>query len=313
MDTSSAFEPADIFSAKGLVVAITGGGSGIGLAMASSILQTGAAKVYILGRRLDVLSSAASSIDPSKKTVVPLQCDVTSVESTRSAVQQIEREVGYLDVLINNAGLIGPPNKPALEAQNVEELQKVLLTGFEDGSWESTLKVNTASIVAVSASFLLLLDKGNKRRGWQSGKIAPEETRKRSTEGLKDIGVGEDDLRTSQIITTASIASFNRQVTAGLAYSASKAGAVHIGKMLATLLLPWGIRSNVIAPGIYPSQMTGESDQTFPLNQVPAGRKGNFNDMAGVTLYLVGKSGAYVNGNVVVTDGGRLSGFPSSY
>lgn len=59
--------------------------------------------------------------------------------------------------------------------------------------------------------------------------------------------------------------------------------------------------------------MTGESDQTFPLNQVPAGRKGNFNDMAGVTLYLVGKSGAYVNGNVVVTDGGRLSGFPSSY
>ena len=35
--------------------------------------------------------------------------------------------------------------------------------------------------------------------------------------------------------------------------------------------------------------------------------------IAGVTLYLVGRGGAYVNGNVVVTDGGRLGVFPGTY
>ena len=57
------------------------------------------------------------------------------------------------------------------------------------------------------------------------------------------------DERTSQIITVASIASFNRVVTAGLAYSATKAGAAMLGKSLSTLLAPFGIRSNIIAPG----------------------------------------------------------------
>ena len=57
------------------------------------------------------------------------------------------------------------------------------------------------------------------------------------------------DSRTSQIITVASIASFNRYLTAGLAYSATKAGAAMLGKALATLLAPFAIRSNVICPG----------------------------------------------------------------
>jgi len=52
---------------------------------------------------------------------------------------------------------------------------------------------------------------------------------------------------------------------------------------------------------------------TYSVNQIPAGRQGNFNDMAGAILYLVGKSGAYVNGNVMLTDGGRLGVHQSTY
>ena len=51
----------------------------------------------------------------------------------------------------------------------------------------------------------------------------------------------------------------------------------------------------------------------YPVDKVPAGRKGTFDDIAGAILYLVGRSGAYVNGNVLVTDGGRLSVFPATY
>lgn len=59
--------------------------------------------------------------------------------------------------------------------------------------------------------------------------------------------------------------------------------------------------------------MTGEYDQEYPVSQVPAGRKGSFDDIAGLILYMVGKGGSYLNGAVQVTDGGRLSGFPSTY
>jgi NAD(P)-dependent dehydrogenase (short-subunit alcohol dehydrogenase family) len=89
---------------------------------------------------------------------------------------------------------------------------------------------------------LHLLDVGNKKRGWDTG-------RKEVQERAEGADYDANDPRTSQIITVASIASFNRFVTAGLAYSATKAGAAMLGKSLATLLAPFGIRSNVIAPG----------------------------------------------------------------
>lgn len=64
---------------------------------------------------------------------------------------------------------------------------------------------------------------------------------------------------------------------------------------------------------VYPSEMTTGFKDVYGHNEIPAGRKGNFQDIAGVLLYLVGKSGAYANGNVQITDGGRLSVMPATY
>ena len=52
---------------------------------------------------------------------------------------------------------------------------------------------------------------------------------------------------------------------------------------------------------------------TFPLDKIPAGRVGSEDDMAGCILYLTSRAGAYCNGNVIVTDGGRLSVMSSVY
>lgn len=53
----------------------------------------------------------------------------------------------------------------------------------------------------------------------------------------------------SQVIATSSIGGFNRKVPGGYAYGQSKAATTLLMKQMATNLVPYGIRSNVIAPG----------------------------------------------------------------
>jgi THO complex subunit 3 len=59
--------------------------------------------------------------------------------------------------------------------------------------------------------------------------------------------------------------------------------------------------------------MTEGVPPEFAYDLVPAHRQGNFNEIAGTLLYMVGKSGAYLNGSVQLVDGGRLSVFESTY
>lgn len=194
--------------------------------------------MYLLGRRKQNLEDAAKSINPD--IVRPVQCDVSDPSSIDAAVKQIEKESSHIDVLINNAGVLGPDHKGIDKAQSIQELQEIMKRDWS--GWDTSFQINTAAIVSVSAAFLHLLDEGNKKRGWATGR---QEVQQRAEGANYDA----NDPRTSQIITVASIASFNRFVTAGLAYSATKAGAAMLGKSLATLLAPFGIRSNVIAPG----------------------------------------------------------------
>jgi NAD(P)-dependent dehydrogenase (short-subunit alcohol dehydrogenase family) len=54
-------------------------------------------------------------------------------------------------------------------------------------------------------------------------------------------------------------------------------------------------------------------DSPWPKSFVPEQRPGDAEDVAGAILFLVSRAGAYINGNVLVTDGGRLGVVPSAY
>jgi NAD(P)-dependent dehydrogenase (short-subunit alcohol dehydrogenase family) len=156
----------------------------------------------------------------------------------------VKKDVGYVDVLINNAGVSGPDHRDMYKVNTIHDLQETMLKDWP--GWASTFAINTHSVVLVSGQFLHLLDRANERRGWVSGKLeegGPARTRKDGE------GVDKADLRHAQIITVSSIASFNRYVTAGMSYGSSKAAATYLGKTLSSILGPWGIRSNVICPG----------------------------------------------------------------
>lgn len=320
MDVHAVINPASLFSAKGLSVVITGGGSGIGLAVASALLQNEASKIYLIGRRKNVLDDAIKSLVDSpiapknaSSVLVAISADVTDTESVAAVVEQIKNDTGYVDVLINNAGVIGPKMNTELHgAQSIEQLQKAMLSGYDQ--WGSTMAINTQSVIGVSAAFLPLLEAANTRRGFKTGKVQGKGiAREQDKSQLEKLGLDADDDRLAHIITVASVASYMRWCSAGLAYNASKSAAAHLGKMMSTFLAEWGIRSNIVCPGPYPSEMNAVVTKPFSTSEVPQGRMGNVNDIAAVFLFLVGKSGTYVNGTSQLTDGGRIAVFPSVY
>jgi NAD(P)-dependent dehydrogenase (short-subunit alcohol dehydrogenase family) len=91
-------------------------------------------------------------------------------------------------------------------------------------------------------------------------------------------------------------------------YSASKAGALHLTRVLARWLARRNIAVNAIAPGHFPSQMTlGLPDRSYhdrSIADTPMRRWGRAEDMAGAALYLGSKASGFVDGAVLAVDGG---------
>jgi len=103
--------PADIFA--GQVVLVTGGGSGMGLAMARAFAQ-GGAHVAVMGRSLDRASEGAAQIDALGVRSHAMSCDVRNPEGVAAAFDEAESALGPVSLLANNAGA----NFPVL-AENI--------------------------------------------------------------------------------------------------------------------------------------------------------------------------------------------------
>ena len=109
---------------KGTVALVTGASSGIGAATASVLAARGAA-VALVARRKDRLDALAADIREQGGTALVLECDVTDQEQAADAVTRAVADLGRLDTLINNAGvmLLGPvAGAPLSEWQRMVDL-----------------------------------------------------------------------------------------------------------------------------------------------------------------------------------------------
>jgi NADP-dependent 3-hydroxy acid dehydrogenase YdfG len=93
----------------GTVALITGASSGIGAATARGLAAQGAA-VALVARRRDRLEELATAIQADGGTAIGLPADITSRQQAQDAVERAVGELGRLDTVVNNAGLmhIGP-------------------------------------------------------------------------------------------------------------------------------------------------------------------------------------------------------------
>ncbi|HEX6625319.1 MAG TPA: 2-dehydro-3-deoxy-D-gluconate 5-dehydrogenase KduD [Pyrinomonadaceae bacterium] len=113
-----------------------------------------------------------------------------------------------------------------------------------------------------------------------------------------------------KVVNIASLLSFQGGVTVP-AYAASKGGVAQLTKALANEWAAKGINVNAVAPGYMRTDNTAalQKDETRNrqiLERIPAGRWGEPRDLTGAVVFLASSASDYVNGHVLVVDGGWM-------
>jgi NAD(P)-dependent dehydrogenase (short-subunit alcohol dehydrogenase family) len=121
----------------GKVALITGGGTGIGRAIALAFAREGAS-VALAGRRLEKLKEVATEVEKQGGRGIMIECDVTRAKDAARAVRETIKKFGSLNVLVNNAG--------TLHVSTVE--------GISEEEWDRVMTVNVKGPFLLSRAVL---------------------------------------------------------------------------------------------------------------------------------------------------------------
>jgi len=243
---------------RGKRILVTGGGSGLGAAMAHRFVELGA-ELIICGRRLELLEATAARLcgDPGGK-VTAIQCDIRDGGAVEAMLDAVWREAP-LDVLVNNAAATFIAQTEQLSFRAAD----AILAPTLHGAMYCTLGAGRRWIEARHKGVVL------------------------------------------SILSTSTITGRAFTVPSAMAKSAILA----MTKSLAVEWGPKGIRTVAIAPGAFPTP--GASGQLRPegrddnwASRNPLGRVGEHRELADLASFLVCDSAGYINGEMVVQDGG---------
>jgi 3-oxoacyl-[acyl-carrier protein] reductase len=204
-----------------------------------------------------------------------LALDVTNADQIAGAVSEVQAEAGRIDILVNNAGINSLTHRVAADQ-------------YPRSEWDRILAVDLTGVFDVSRAFAPMMRKQ----------------------------------RSGRIINIASIAGLV-PLRLQCAYVAAKAGVVNLTKAMALELGPAGILVNGIAPG---STLTDGTRKLFygddglfresvqkMLDHVPLGRPAKVDEIAVAALFLADPENTYMNGHVLVVDGGWTAGYAREF
>ena len=125
------------------------------------------------------------------------------------------------------------------------------------------------------------------------------------------VGRGMVQRKQGKIVTVASLLAFSGGITVP-AYAASKHAVAGLTKALANEWASHGVQVNAVAPGYFATDNTqalrdDPRRSTDILGRIPAGRWGEASDISGAVVFLASRAADYVNGHVLVVDGGWMA------
>jgi gluconate 5-dehydrogenase len=122
----------ELFSLKGRLALVTGSGQGIGFALAKGLAEHGAT-VVVNGRSADKVEKAVASLRSKGLKAEGSVFDVVDTAAVEAEVARIEKEIGPIDIVVNNAGM--QFRKPLEE--------------FPDDKWQAMLQTNVTGVFNV--------------------------------------------------------------------------------------------------------------------------------------------------------------------
>jgi 3-oxoacyl-[acyl-carrier protein] reductase len=266
----------------GKVAAVTGGGSGIGRAICHRLAAEGAAVAV-----LDIRAEAAQETVDAIGSGLSVEADVSDSASVDAAIARVERELGPLDIMVNNAGAIG--------LAHVQRVNPLLAKQREEAA---------AGGVCTALDALVRLTDEEWRRMFAVHLDGTFFCTRAAARSMAARGGGV-------IINMSSICGLEG-CTGHPHYSAAKAGILGFTKSVAKELIVQGIRANAIAPGFVD---TAAPAADGPLDEnrramaatTPAGRLAAPEEIAATAAFLASDDSAYFVGATISPNGGLVT------
>ena len=253
---------------SGRVAFITGASSGLGAQFAKTLAAAGAA-VVLASRRVEMLKALRAEIEAEGGDAHVVALDVTNVGSIEAALNFAEREVGPIDILINNSGV-----------SNTQRLQDV-----REEDFDFIFNTNTRGAFFVAQAV---------------GKRMLARAKDAQEAGIEGFDAG-------RIINIASMAGLRVLPQIGV-YCMSKAAVVHMTKAMAAEWGKHGINVNAICPGYIETEINQhhwETPQGQKLVQMlPRKRLGKIDDLDAVLVMLASPQSDFINGAIIAADDG---------
>ena len=273
------------FSVAGKVAIVTGGGRGIGKAIALVLAEAGA-DVTVAARTPEQVEEVAAEIRRLGRKTLAMPMDVTNEDQVKEVVARTVSEFGKIDILVNSAG-ISSGMRPVVFVPGIkfpgwelagDQWDKPITLEW----WDRVMDTNLTSVFLFAQA------------------VGPHMLRQRSG---KVINISSN---------SAELGSTYHSV-----YCVSKAGLSTFTRCLASEWAPFGICVNAIGPGATKTEMMEEKlkDPLFGkviLDAIPEGRVAEPREIALLALYLASDASNFMTGETLYIDGGQLSHGPGS-
>lgn len=237
---------------------VTGASHGIGRAIALAFAAEGADVAVNYGEDSAAAAAVVTEIEALGRRAIAIQADVSDPDAVQRMVQVVERDLGPVDRLVNNAGIV----------------MRAKLFDLSPEMWDRVMDVNAKGVFLVSQA----VARGMVRRG---GGVIVNIASMRGVEGSES----------------------------SMHYAASKAAVIALTKCFAKELAPL-IRVNAIAPGYVATRIQEElsPEKRHAIEQAtPLKRFGRPEDIARTAVYFASEDSAYVTGQTLLVDGGRVT------
>jgi acetoacetyl-CoA reductase len=240
------------------IALVTGGMGGLGEAICMKLEKMGIQVVVTYSPGNSKYKDWLKEMEGQGHKFLAFPCDVSDFDSCQKMVQQVAKEVGPIDILINNAGIT--------RDMTFKKMTKV--------DWDAVIKTNLDSVFNVTKPVV----DGMVERGW------------------------------GRVINVSSV-NGQKGAFGQTNYSAAKAGMHGFSKALAYEVARKGVTVNTISPGYIGTKMVlaipKDVLDSKILPQIPMGRLGKPDEVAGLCAYLASDEAAFVTGANIAINGGQ--------